>query len=53
MIRLILTAALVGGLLQHVFGEMPARRKGTAKRAKPKAQRAARSKRTRAATVSR
>lgn len=34
MIRLVLTAALVGGLLQHVFGQEPARRKGSGKRAR-------------------
>jgi hypothetical protein len=47
MIRLILAAALIGGLLQHVFRVQPARRAANARR-HPKA----RPKRARAATVS-
>jgi hypothetical protein len=39
MIRLILAAALIGGLLQHVFGEQPARRQANARR-HPKVRRA-------------
>jgi hypothetical protein len=39
MIRLILAAALISGLLQYVFGEQPARRTGNARRAHPKPRR--------------
>ena len=54
MIRLLLTAAVVGGLLQRMFGEQPARRKGNAKRAHPKAKaRRVRSKAAGATSVSR
>ena len=49
MIRLILAAALIGGLLQHVFGEQTGRRTANARR-HPKA-RPARAKRARDATV--
>ena len=49
MIRLILAAALVGGLLQHVFGVQPARRAANARR-HPKAR--LRPKRARADSVS-
>jgi hypothetical protein len=38
MIRLILAAALISGLLQYVFGES-ARRTGNARRAHPKPRR--------------
>jgi hypothetical protein len=50
MTRFILTAALLGGLLQYVFGEQPAGRKRAArpKRARGKA-RSARRTRTRSA----
>ena len=51
MIRLVLAAALIGGLLQHVFGEQPARRTAKARR-HPKARRA-RAKRALRASVSR
>ena len=37
MIRVILAAALIGGLLKHVFGEQPARRMANARR-HPKAR---------------
>jgi hypothetical protein len=43
MIRLILAAALIGGLLQHVFGVQPARRAANARRhprVKPRTKRA-------------
>jgi hypothetical protein len=53
MIRFILVAALVGGLLQHVFGDVPAQRKGNAPRARPKGFRTRRPRRVRAAAVSR
>lgn len=49
MIRLILAAALIGGLLQHVFGVHPARRATNARR-HPRAR--ARPKRARSASVS-
>jgi hypothetical protein len=40
MIRFILATALIGGFLQYVFGEQPARRTGNARRAHPKPRRA-------------
>jgi hypothetical protein len=51
MIRFLLSAALLGGLLQHLFGEQP-RRKGNGRRARLKAGKA-RPKKARVATASR